>query len=130
MIRYAAVEELFKKQQILTTVFDSILNNLDCFTTHYDRKVFVIGMTNVLAQSDLASWVSNKIVMIFDATVTMLLIEQAIEQAEQMRRKKKPQPKPGQIENPEEEIPQNEDIIKNYLKDFKKYILSFCECSQ
>lgn len=58
--------------------------------------------------------------MIFNSIVTVLRIEKAVEQAEQLRKKKKTKPQ-DEDAAPEEEVPSNETIITSYLKDFKTY---------
>lgn len=80
----------------------------------------MIGLTTILIRENPAPYIVNITSALFNCIVTMLKIEQAIDQAEQLRKKKKAKPAHSEEQVTDEEIPSNEQIISSHLKDFKK----------
>lgn len=83
--------------------------------------MFVIGFSSVLAQEDLHNLVSERILIILGAVITMLKIIQSIEQAEAARKlaAEASKTEKGSPLTKKPSIPSNEDIMYQYLRDFQ-----------
>ena len=131
MVRYDQFEEILTTKQILVEVVENIFNRLGCFVEDYDRKVitsqlthssdlfelcqvFVIGLSSILTQKDMASLFTNKMAMVLISLAAMLRIEIALDLEEYVDYN-------GDNEDQDEfEMkPYVERIVFYYLKGFK-----------
>jgi len=119
LYRYEATQQILKADNALSLMIESIINFLSCFISHYDRKVFIIGMSSILLQKELDPAIQNAISLIFSAIVSMLCIEKNIEHAEQLRKKMRSRTQDSDQEVPQE-VPSNEKIIQSFVSEFNK----------
>jgi hypothetical protein len=109
---YTAAQELLMVRKKLGFVLTDILEHLADFGHLYDRKVFILGLSTILTQAQLAPEVSEKFTQIFDSLITMLKFIQYLETSHAKKRKFS-----AESDESDNEAPNDNDSLKKFLNN-------------